>query len=149
MKATNSSTTLVVSPDTGGVVCFALAKRLDATACHQTSAATAGESEVMNVIGDVHGKDCLIDDIVDSGGTPNAADALLEKGATSHRLYHHGRFSSRQVRLIAGSRLQEPSSSPDSIRANPGRTGRTEHPQTIITIADLLARRSARPPRES
>ena len=69
-----------------------------------------GESEVMNVIGDVAGKDCLlIDDIVDSGGTLcNAADALLENGATSVTAYiTHGVLSGGAVARITGSKLQE------------------------------------------
>ena len=69
-----------------------------------------GVSEVMNVIGDVRGKDCLlIDDIVDSGGTLcNAADALLRNGATSVTAYiTHGVLSGGAVARIAGSRLKE------------------------------------------
>jgi ribose-phosphate pyrophosphokinase len=65
----------------------------------------AGESEVMNIIGDVRGKDCmLIDDIVDSGGTLcNAADALLANGATSVTAYiTHGVLSGGAVARIAG-----------------------------------------------
>ena len=73
---------MVVSPDVGGVVrARALAKRIDAPlAIVDKRRERPGESEVMNVIGDVEGNDCiLIDDIVDSGGTLcNAADALLE-----------------------------------------------------------------------
>jgi ribose-phosphate pyrophosphokinase len=58
----------------------------------------AGESEVMNVIGDVSGKRCvLIDDIVDSGGTlVNAANALLEQGATEVDGLHHPRRALRR-----------------------------------------------------
>ena len=69
-----------------------------------------GESEVMNVIGDVRGKDCLlIDDIVDSGGTLcNAADALLAGGATSVTAYiTHGVLSGGAIARISGSKLQE------------------------------------------
>jgi ribose-phosphate pyrophosphokinase len=76
---------MVVSPDVGGVVrARALSKRLDALlAIVDKRRERPGESEVMNVIGDIAGKNCfLIDDIVDSGGTLcNAADALLAKGA--------------------------------------------------------------------
>jgi hypothetical protein len=78
---------MVVSPDVGGVVrARALAKRIDAPlAIVDKRRERPGESEVMNIIGDVKGKCCiLVDDIVDSGGTLcNAADALLEKGARS------------------------------------------------------------------
>src|SRR6266404_2946152 len=76
---------MVVSPDVGGVVrARALAKRLGADlAIVDKRRERAGESEVMNIIGDVKGRSCiLIDDIVDSGGTIcNAAEALLKNGA--------------------------------------------------------------------
>ena len=75
----------MVSPDVGGVVrARALAKRIDAPlAIVDKRRERAGESEVMNIIGDVAGRSCiLVDDIVDSGGTLcNAADALLAQGA--------------------------------------------------------------------
>ena len=87
LRQQNYDDLLVVSPDVGGVVrARALAKRLDCQlAIVDKRRERAGESEVMNVIGDVTGKDCLlIDDIVDSGGTLcNAAEALLKNGATS------------------------------------------------------------------
>src|SRR5262249_56277127 len=70
----------------------------------------AGESEVMNVIGEVEGCVCiLIDDIIDSGGTVvNAADALLEKGAREVYAYiTHGVLSGGAVGRIAASRLKE------------------------------------------
>src|SRR5580693_6718529 len=77
---------MVVSPDVGGVVrARALAKRLGTDlAIVDKRRERAGESEVMNIIGDVEGRACvLIDDIIDSGGTIcNAADALLKNGAT-------------------------------------------------------------------
>src|SRR5690554_4487595 len=96
---------VVVSPDVGGVVrARALAKRLDALlAIVDKRREKPGESEVMNIIGDVHGKDCLlIDDIVDSGGTLcNAADALLANGATSVTAYiTHGVLSGGAVNRI-------------------------------------------------
>ncbi len=73
---------VVVSPDVGGVVrARALAKRIDAPlAIVDKRRERPGESEVMNIIGNVEGRFCiLIDDIVDSGGTLcNAADALLD-----------------------------------------------------------------------
>src|ERR1700726_2504537 len=77
---------MVVSPDVGGVVrARGLAKRIDAPlAIVDKRRERAGESEVMNVIGEVDGHICILaDDIIDSGGTVvNAAEALLEKGAT-------------------------------------------------------------------
>jgi len=81
---------IVVSPDVGGVVrARALAKRLDAPlAIVDKRRERAGEAEVMNVIGDVTGRRCILfDDIVDSGGTlVNAAQALTEKGVPLMKL---------------------------------------------------------------
>ncbi len=93
---------MVVSPDVGGVVrARALAKRLDAPlAIVDKRRERAGESEVMNIIGDVSGHNCvLLDDIVDSGGTLcNAADALLAAGAQSVSAYiTHGVLSGGAV----------------------------------------------------
>ncbi|MDJ0931571.1 ribose-phosphate pyrophosphokinase [Breoghania sp.] len=103
---------MVVSPDVGGVVrARALAKRIDAPlAIVDKRRERPGESEVMNTIGDVAGRDCiLVDDIVDSGGTLcNAADALLAKGATSVTAYiTHGVLSGGAVARVAASRLKE------------------------------------------
>ncbi|NTJ23566.1 ribose-phosphate pyrophosphokinase [Rhizobium rhizogenes] len=103
---------MVVSPDVGGVVrARALAKRLDCLlAILDKRRDRPGESEVMNIIGDVTGKDCiLIDDIVDSGGTLcNAAEALLKNGATSVTAYiTHGVLSGGAVTRIANSKLKE------------------------------------------
>src|SRR5690606_29280621 len=103
---------MVVSPDVGGVVrARALAKRIDSQlAIVDKRRERPGESEVMNVIGNVHGKDCILfDDIVDSGGTLcNAADALLEKGASSVTAYiTHGVLSGGAIARITGSQLQE------------------------------------------
>ena len=103
---------MVVSPDVGGVVrARSLAKRLDCLlAIVDKRRDRPGESEVMNVIGDVRGKDCiLIDDIVDSGGTLcNAAEALLKNGATSVTAYiTHGVLSGGAVTRISSSKLKE------------------------------------------
>ncbi len=103
---------VVVSPDVGGVVrARALAKRIDAPlAIVDKRRERAGESEVMNVIGDVAGSSCiLVDDIVDSGGTlVNAAEALLELGATDVRAYlTHGVLSGGAVARIQSSNLRE------------------------------------------
>ncbi|WP_370177276.1 ribose-phosphate pyrophosphokinase [Alteriqipengyuania sp.] len=104
---------MVVSPDVGGVVrARALAKRLDNAplAIVDTRRDRPGESEVMNIIGDVKGRHCvLIDDIVDSGGTLcNAADALLEQGAASVAAYiTHGVLSGGAVARVDGSQLTE------------------------------------------
>ena len=103
---------MVVSPDVGGVVrARGLAKRINTPlAIIDKRRERAGESEVMNVIGDVAGFTCiLIDDIVDSGGTlVNAADALLAHGAKDVYAYiSHGVLSGGAAARIAGSRLKE------------------------------------------
>jgi ribose-phosphate pyrophosphokinase len=102
---------MVVSPDVGGVVrARALAKRLGADlAIVDKRRERAGESEVMNIIGDVEGRSCiLIDDIVDSGGTIcNAAEALLREGAKDVCAYAtHGVLSGGAVARIKGSKLK-------------------------------------------
>jgi len=102
---------MVVSPDVGGVVrARALARRLGTDlAIVDKRREQAGESEVMNIIGDVEGKACvLIDDIVDSGGTIcNAADALLKNGATAVYAYAtHGVLSGGAVARIKASKLK-------------------------------------------
>jgi ribose-phosphate pyrophosphokinase len=88
-----------------------LAKRINAPlAIIDKRRERAGESEVMNVIGEVEGYTCiLVDDIVDSGGTlVNAADALLEKGASAVYAYiSHGVLSGGAVPRITGSNLKE------------------------------------------
>ena len=103
---------IVVSPDVGGVVrARSLAKRLDADlAIVDKRRPEAGKSEVMNIIGDVKGKRCImLDDICDSGGTlANAAAALKEHGATSVSAYvTHGVLSGNAVEKIEKSVLDE------------------------------------------
>lgn len=103
---------MIVSPDVGGVVrARAIASRLEADlAIIDKRRERAGVSEVMNVIGDVSGRDCiLIDDIVDSAGTLcNAASALKARGATSVRAYvTHGVLSGGAVARVAASPLDE------------------------------------------
>src|ERR1700732_1990880 len=103
---------MVVSPDVGGVVrARGLAKRINAPlAIIDKRRERAGESEVMNVIGDVAGYTCiLVDDIVDSGGTlVNAADALLANGAKDVYAYiSHGVLSGGAAARITGSKLKE------------------------------------------
>ena len=83
---------VVVSPDVGGVVrSRALAKLLDDTdlAIIDKRRAVANESEVMNIIGEVEGKVCIVpDDIIDTAGTLcNAAKALKDKGAKAVKAY--------------------------------------------------------------
>jgi len=103
---------VIVSPDVGGVVrARALAKRLDADlAIVDKRRAKAGESEVMNIIGDVSGRRCILfDDIVDSGGTlVNAAQALVDQGATEVSAYiSHGVLSGPAVERLEQSVMRE------------------------------------------
>src|SRR6202008_2164539 len=103
---------MVISPDVGGVGrARGLAKRINAPlAIVDKRRERPGESEVMNAIGEVEGRTCiLVDDIVDSGGTlVNAADALLEKGASAVSAYiSHGVLSGGAVARVTASRLKE------------------------------------------
>ena len=101
---------MIVSPDVGGVVrARALARRLNVDlAIIDKRRPRAGVSEVMNIIGDVSGRHCImVDDIVDSGGTLcNAAKALVDSGALSVDAYvTHGVLSGGAVSRIASSPL--------------------------------------------
>jgi ribose-phosphate pyrophosphokinase len=103
---------MIVSPDIGGVVrARALAKRLDIDlAIVDKRRSGPGESEVMNIIGDVEGRRCILyDDIVDSAGTLcNAAKALIDQGASQVSAYiSHGVLSGPAVERITGSVLTE------------------------------------------
>ena len=134
------SNIVVVSPDVGGVVrARALAKRIDAQlAIVDKRRERPGESEVMNVIGEVEGKSCiLVDDIVDSGGTLcNAADALLEKGAREVYAYiSHGVLSGGAVARITASKLKELVIT-DSIQ--PTEAVRVARNIRVISVATLL-----------
>jgi ribose-phosphate pyrophosphokinase len=135
-----TSNVVVVSPDVGGVVrARALAKRVETLlAIVDKRRERPGESEVMNIIGDVDGKDCLlIDDIVDSGGTLcNAADALLANGATSVTAYiTHGVLSGGAVARIASSKLKELVIT-DSIQPTSGVEAAPNI--RVVSIADLI-----------
>lgn len=131
---------VVVSPDVGGLVrARALAGKIGAElAIVDKRRPKAGVSEVMNIIGEVDGKNCIIvDDMVDSGGTLcNAAEALLAKGANSVSAYiTHGVLSGRAQERIANSKLKnlvitnsiEPSAETLSVKNI-----------KIINISDLL-----------
>jgi ribose-phosphate pyrophosphokinase len=107
-----SSSLTVVSPDVGGVLrARAIAKRIDADlAIIDKRREAAGVSEVMNVIGDIKGCDCiLIDDIVDSAGTLcNASVALMDQGAKSVSAYvTHGVLSGGAVARVAASPIHK------------------------------------------
>jgi ribose-phosphate pyrophosphokinase len=102
---------MIISPDVGGLArARDIAKRLHTDlAIVDKRRAQAGVSEVMNIIGDVVNKNCvIIDDIVDSGGTLcNAADALMYKGAKSVSAYiTHGVLSKNAEEKIANSKLK-------------------------------------------
>ncbi len=108
----NGDALCIVSPDVGGVVrARALAKRLNADlAIIDKRREKAGVSEVMNIIGEVEGKVCLlVDDIVDSGGTLcNAATALKEGGAKAVYAYVvHGVLSGEAVSRIEKSSMEK------------------------------------------
>jgi ribose-phosphate pyrophosphokinase len=132
---------MVVSPDVGGVVrARALAKRLDNAplAIVDKRRERAGESEVMNIIGDVEGRFCiLIDDIVDSAGTLcNAAAALKAAGAEDVVAYcTHGVLSGGAVARVEGSALLELVVT-DSI--GPSDTAKDATKIRHLTIAPLL-----------
>jgi len=103
-------TPIIVSPDVGGVVrARIIAKRIGADlAIVDKRREKAGESEVMNIIGDVEGRECfMIDDIVDSAGTLcNASDALIKQGATKVYSYvTHGVLSGKAVERVNNSSL--------------------------------------------
>jgi ribose-phosphate pyrophosphokinase len=108
----NGSDLVIVSPDVGGVVrARHIARRLNADlAIIDKRRERAGLSEVMNIIGDVEARRCiLVDDIVDSAGTLcNAAEALIERGAKSVSAYvSHGVLSGGAVGRVTASPLQE------------------------------------------
>ena len=137
-----ASNLMVVSPDVGGVVrARSLAKRLNNAplAIVDKRRERPGESEVMNIIGDVDGRFCiLIDDIVDSAGTLcNAAAALREAGAEDVVAYcSHGVLSGGAVARVDGSALTELVIT-DSIAA-PDAVQQSQRIRTL-TIAPLLA----------
>lgn len=131
---------MVVSPDVGGVArARGLAKRINAPlAIVDKRRERAGESEVMNIIGDVTGHTCiLIDDIVDSGGTlVNAADALLANGAKDVYAYiSHGVLSGGAVARITASKLKELVIT-DSIQ--PTEAVRVARNVRVLSIATLI-----------
>ncbi|WP_431301879.1 ribose-phosphate pyrophosphokinase [Sediminicoccus sp. BL-A-41-H5] len=132
---------MVVSPDVGGVVrARAIAQQLHCDlAIIDKRRPQAGVSEVMNVIGDVAGRDCIIvDDIIDSGGTHcNAAEALMKNGAKSASVYvTHGVFSGAAVERVSKSPI-ETMIVTDSIAATPAVQGARNIRQ--LPIAPLLA----------
>ena len=131
---------MIISPDVGGVVrARALANRLGVDlAIVDKRRPKAGESEVMNIIGDVDGRHCvLVDDICDSGGTLcNAAAALKAKGATQVTAYvTHGVFSKNAIKRVEGSELDEVVAC-DTIR--PREEDLQSDSLRVLTVAPLL-----------
>lgn len=132
---------MIVSPDVGGVVrARSLAKRLNADlAIVDKRRERAGESEVMNIIGDVSGRACImVDDIVDSAGTLcNAAEALLKQGAAEVSAYvTHGVLSGGAVARVSSSALKNLVIT-DSIQET--EAVKTTDNIRVVTIAPLLA----------
>jgi ribose-phosphate pyrophosphokinase len=142
---------IIVSPDVGGVLrARAIATRLNRDlAIIDKRRERAGQSEVMNVIGEVQGRDCiLVDDLVDSGGTLcNAAEALLKAGARSVSVYTtHGVLSGGAVARIASSPI-ETMTITDSILAT--EAVRLAHNIRQISVAPLMAEAMRRISEES
>ena len=102
---------ICVSPDVGGVErTRALARKLDLSiAIIDKRRPMPGKSQVMNVVGNVNNKTCIIvDDIIDSGGTiVNAAKALIDRGAKEVHVYiTHGVLSGESVNKIKNSQIK-------------------------------------------
>ena len=137
----NGDDLVIVSPDVGGVIrARGMAKRLNADlAIIDKRRERAGVSEVMNIIGDVDGRRCvLVDDIVDSAGTLcNAAEALTRQGAKSvHAYVTHGVLSGGAVARVSASPLAKLVIT-DSIQAT--EAVRVAHNIDQLTIAPLMA----------
>ena len=131
---------VVVSPDVGGLVrARAIASKIGSDlAIVDKRRPQAGISEVMNIIGEVEGKNCIIvDDMVDSGGTLcNAAEALIKKGAISVSAYiTHGVLSRKAGERIANSKLKNLVIT-NSIE--PSEITKATKNIKIINIADLI-----------
>lgn len=147
----NGADLVIVSPDVGGVVrARALAKRLDGDlAIIDKRRERAGVSEVMNIIGDVEGRRCiLVDDIVDSAGTLcNAAVALMEQGAEAVSAYvTHGVLSGGAVARVSSSPMDRLCVT-DSIMAT--EAVRVAHNIEQLTVAPLIAEAMRRISEES
>jgi ribose-phosphate pyrophosphokinase len=132
---------MVVSPDVGGVVrARIIAQRINADlSIIDKRRERAGVSEVMNIIGDVEGRRCiLIDDIVDSAGTLcNASAALMDQGAASVMAYvTHGVLSGGAVARVSSSPMEKLITT-DSITAT--EAVRVSHNIEQLTIAPLIA----------
>jgi len=132
---------MIISPDVGGMVrARAIAKKIDAElGIVDKRRPKAGVSEVMNIIGDAAGKDCIIvDDIVDSGGTLcNAGEALVKKGANSVSAYiTHGILSGAAIEKVKNSSFDKLVIT-DSIDQH--KNVNLTHKIKILSIAELFA----------
>ena len=132
---------MIISPDVGGLMrARAIAKKIDSElGIVDKRRPKAGISQVMNIIGDVTNKDCIIvDDIVDSGGTLcNAGEALMKAGANSVSAYiTHGILSGAAIEKVKNSSFKTLTIT-DSIdqHENVNATNKIE----ILSIADLFA----------
>jgi ribose-phosphate pyrophosphokinase len=140
MERFENADLMIVSPDVGGVLrARAIAKRIGSDlAIVDKRRERAGESEVMNIIGDVRGRTCiLVDDIVDSAGTLcNAAEALMKHGAESVYAYvTHGVLSGGAVARVTASALKSLVIT-DSIQAT--EAVRVAHNIRRLSIAPLM-----------
>jgi len=147
----NGKDLMIVSPDVGGVFrARQIAQRLDADlAIVDKRREHAGASQVMNIIGDVRDRRCILeDDIVDSAGTLcNAADALIEKGAKSVSAYViHGVLSGGAVARAAASKLERLVIT-DSIQ--PTEAVRVARNIRVLPVAELIAEAMRRISEES
>jgi ribose-phosphate pyrophosphokinase len=142
IKSSSYENLIVVSPDIGGVVrARAVAKQLDDAdlAIIDKRRPQANEAQVMNLIGEVEGRTCLlVDDMVDTAGTLcKAADALKERGALKVVAYcTHAVLSGNALKNISNSQLDELVVT-DTIPLNDEATATAKIRQ--LTIADLLA----------
>ncbi len=139
---------MIVSPDAGGIVrARAIAKRLDADlAIVDKRRDRAGESEVLNIIGDVSGRRCIvIDDIVDSAGTLcNAAAALKEAGAKEVSAHiTHGVLSGGAAALVSSSALTQLTITDSIERSEASRVSKRIRVATIAPLIGEAMRRIA------
>ena len=140
-KKLNSKNLICVSPDVGGVErTRALARKLDiGIGIIDKRRPSPGKSQVMNVIGNVKGKTCIIvDDIIDSGGTiVNAAQALIDRGAREVHVYiTHGVLSGEAVEKIKKSKIKNLVIT-DTIE-NSEKVKKTKNIE-VLTISNLLS----------
>ena len=140
-KNLNKKNLICVSPDVGGVErARALARKLDiGIAIIDKRRPAPGKSQVMNVIGNVKGKTCIIiDDIIDSGGTiVNAAQALINRGAKEVHVYiTHGVLSGEAVDKIKKSRIKKLVITDTIDNSNKIRKAKNIE---VLTISNLLA----------